>query len=73
MLKNPWRYAKIDLFALYGGLNRCGMQTYVAWCKRTTQRHRMNFMGIIATEYPVVDTWVASYGHSLGIVHRYHT
>lgn len=30
----------------------------------------MNFMGIIATEYHVVDTWVVLYGHSLGIIHR---
>lgn len=24
-VKNPWRYTKIDLFALYGGLNRWGI------------------------------------------------
>lgn len=41
--------------------------------KRTTQRHRMNCMGIIATVYHVVDTLVASYGHSLGIIHRDNT
>lgn len=33
----------------------------------------MDFMSIITTEYHVVDTWVASYGHSLGIIYRYHT
>lgn len=33
----------------------------------------MNYMGIIATEYHVVDTWVVSYGHTQGIIHRYRT
>ena len=30
----------------------------------------MNFMGIIATEYHVVDTLVASYGHTQGIIYH---
>lgn len=33
----------------------------------------MNYMGIIATEYHMVDTLVVSYGHTQGIIHRCHT
>jgi len=30
-------------------------------------------MGIITTEYHMIDTWVASYGHTQGFIHRYRT
>lgn len=33
----------------------------------------MNYMGIIATEYHMVDTLVVSHGHTNGIVHRGNT
>lgn len=60
-IKIPWRYTKIDLFELYGVFNRWGIQTYVARCKRTTERNRMNYMGIIITEYHVVYVYDISY------------
>lgn len=45
----------------------------MAWCKRTVELNRMNYMGIIATEYHVVDTLVVLYSHTQGIIHRDNT
>lgn len=72
VLKIPWGYTKINLFALYGGLNRCGIQTYVTTHRHTVELHRMNFMCIIATEYHVVYVCGLLCGIH-GITHRCNT